>query len=143
MVLQNNILYRKWVDSDSDTSFKLLLVIPKSKREFVLKQLHDSKSAGHLGIKKTLQKLRERHYWYRLRSNVENWCNACDVCNSRKRTLRKPKVPLQTYSVGAPNVRKAIDFMGPFVKTEKGNRYLMVVGDLFSKWTECYCMEKF
>jgi hypothetical protein len=31
--------------------------------------------------------------------------------------------------------------MGPFVKTNKGNKYLMVVGIYFSKWTKCYQIE--
>ena len=32
----------------------------------------------------------------------------------------------------------AIDIMGPLPVTEKGNQYIMVVGDYFSKWTEAY-----
>ena len=54
--------------------------------------------------------------------------------------MRKGKAPLQKYTMGAPNERIAIDFMGPFRKTNRGNRHLMVFGDLFSKWTECYSL---
>lgn len=137
MVLKNNTLYRKW-ETDDGSSSRLLLVIPQSEKELILKQLHDGKTGAHLGIKKTLHKVRERYFWYALRKDVENWCKLCDICNSRRNSLRKSKAPLQTYNVGAPNERIAIDFMGPFVKTNKGNKYLMVVGDLFSKWTECF-----
>ena len=140
LVLKNGKLYRKW-ESEDGSSYKLLLVIPKSHRELVLKQLHDGKSGAHLGVKKTLHKVRDRYFWFKLRKDVELWVKKCDMCNSRKGTLRKSKAPLQTYKVGAPNERVAIDFMGPFVKTDRGNRFMMVVGDLFTKWTECYSIE--
>lgn len=140
MVIRDDKLYRKW-ESDDGKSCKLLLVIPKSHREVVLKQLHDNKSAGHLGVKKTLHKVRERFFWFKLRKDVELWIKRCDMCNSRRGGAKKAKAPLQQYNVGAPNERIAIDFMGPFVKTTNGNRYMMVVGDLFTKWTECYCLE--
>lgn len=32
----------------------------------------------------------------------------------------------------------AIDIMGPLPITDKGNQYIMVVGDYFTKWTEAY-----
>ena len=34
--------------------------------------------------------------------------------------------------------RLAIDIVGPLPETEAGNRYIMVVGDYFSKWMEAY-----
>jgi hypothetical protein len=30
----------------------------------------------------------------------------------------------------------AVDILGPLPRTNKGNRYLLVVGDYFSKWSE-------
>jgi hypothetical protein len=95
--------------------------------------LHDGKSGAHLDVKKTLHKVRKKYFSFALRKDVENWSRKCDVCNSRRGTLRASKAPLQTYNVGTPNERIAINNMGPFVKTNKGNKYLMVVGDLFSK----------
>ena len=32
----------------------------------------------------------------------------------------------------------AIDIMGPFPVSEKGNKYVLVVVDSFSKWMEAY-----
>ena len=45
---------------------------------------------------------------------------------------RKPKTPLQCYNAVAPNERIAIDFMGPFTKSDRNNKYIMVIGDVFS-----------
>lgn len=137
-VIKHDILYRKW-ETDEGDSFTLLAVIPKDKKTDILTQLHSTVTAGHLGVNKTLAKVRERYFWFALRKDVENWCKSCDACNSKRSSLRKPKAPLQTYNVGAPMERIAIDFMGPLPKSSKsGNKYLMVVGDYFTKWTEAY-----
>ena len=37
-----------------------------------------------------------------------------------------------------PLERIAIDITGPFPVTDDGNRYIVVVSDYFSKWTEAY-----
>jgi hypothetical protein len=104
--------------------------------KFVLTQLHNSVTGGHLGIKKTLSKVRERFSWFKQRQDVENWCRHCDICASKKRPNKKPRAPLQQYNVGAPLERIAVDILGPLPRTNKGNRYLLVVGDYFSKWSE-------
>lgn len=136
-VMKNDILYRKW-ENDTGASYQLLAVIPKSHRKLVMEQLHNSKTAGHLGIKKTLRRVRDRYFWFAMRKDIEEWCKTCLTCNSKRGILRKPKAPLQTYNVGAPLERVGIDFMGPFPQSERSNKYLMVVGDYFTKWTECY-----
>ena len=43
---------------------------------------------------------------------------------------------MQKYNVGAPFERVALDMLGPFPRSDKGNKYLLVVGDYFSKWLE-------
>ena len=43
-------------------------------------------------------------------------------------SLRKGKAPLQKYTLGAPNKMIIdIDFIGPFMKTNRGNKHLLVV----------------
>ena len=41
---------------------------------------------------------------------------------------------------GFPMERKAIDILGELPITERGNRYILVIGDYFTKWTECHAM---
>ena len=36
--------------------------------------------------------------------------------------------------------RIAIDILGELPITERGNRYILVIGDYFTKWTECHAM---
>jgi transposase InsO family protein len=41
------------------------------------------------------------------------------------------------YHAGAPMERVHLDFMGPLPKTKKGNEYVLMMVDQFTKWTEC------
>lgn len=137
LTLRDNILYRVW-ESPNGKETRLQLVVPKSLRDVVLKQLHDSVTSGHFGVSKTLNKVRERFYWIGCRGDVRKWCEQCDSCKSRKGPKRKDKAPLKTYLVGAPMERIGVDILGPLPKSEEGNRYLLVCMDYFTKWPEVY-----
>ena len=42
--------------------------------------------------------------------------------------------------VGAPLDRIGIDILGPLPRTSKGNEYIIVLCDYFSKWAEAYAV---
>jgi hypothetical protein len=58
----NGILYRKWLDTTTD-EVTLQYVLPDKYKTSVLQLLHDDKLAGHLGIKRTIARVRHRFYW--------------------------------------------------------------------------------
>ena len=43
-------------------------------------------------------------------------------------------------NVGLLIERIAVDIAGPFSVTDDGNRYVMVIGDYFTKWVETYAI---
>ena len=107
----------------------------------VLQHLHDSRTGGHFGVAKTLGKVRERFFWPYCRRDVERWCKNCEQCGSRKGPQRKQRGPMKQFIVGAPLERIAFDVLGPLPVSEKGNKYLLIVGDYFTKWMEAYPLE--
>ena len=135
--LFNGVLYRNWV-TNNGTRVEWHLVIPKSMRENIMEALHSSLVAGHLGVKKTLHKIRARFYWPNCERDVENYCRRCDICQSRKSPPKLRKVPMKIYNVGAPLERIALDILGPLPETDKGNKYILVIADYFTKWTEAF-----
>ena len=45
---------------------------------------------------------------------------------------------MQHLEVGSPMERVALDLLGPLPETEVENRWILVVGDYFTKWMEAY-----
>ena len=71
-------------------------------------------------------------------ADVQSAVRQCNICASKKSPARKRKAPLQQVMVGAPMERIALNMVVPLPETEGGNRYILVVGDYFSKWVEAY-----
>jgi hypothetical protein len=45
---------------------------------------------------------------------------------------------MKQYCVGAPMERVALDLIGPLPLSHKGNKYVLIVSDYFTKWAEGY-----
>ena len=43
---------------------------------------------------------------------------------------------MQTITAGYPTQIMAVDLLGPLPESKNGNRYVLVVGDYFSRWME-------
>ncbi len=142
LLLKDGILYRRWEDVPGGGSNKRLqLVLPPQLATDVLSTLHNSTTAGHLGVKKTLEKVRSRFYWYKQRQDVTGWCKSCPTCASRKPESKKRRAPLQIEPAHHPLERIAMDILGPLPETERGSKYILVIGDYFTKWKEAYPMK--
>ena len=82
------MLFRKWTDGDQlDSTFQL--IVPDSKKLQVLSLSHDIPSAGHLGVDKTLDKVRQSFYWPAMSDDVRRNIKSCDSCTARKLSRNK------------------------------------------------------
>ena len=137
--IRGNLLFRK-SETGKSRSPQWQLLVPKAKWKEVLQHLHDHRTGGHLGTKKTLEKIQHAFFWPHMRETVENFCKSCDDCAARKPALKHHRAPLKQYLVGCPLERIAIDILGPLPKTSRGNIYVLVIGDYFTKWTEAFAI---
>ena len=138
----NGVLHRLWEDvPHGGLNKQWQLVLPQSLIKNVLQELHDSPTSGHMGVMKTLGKIRSRYYWAGQRKDVEDWCKNCTKCTSRKSPVKHRQAAMQIDTSGRPLQRVAMDILGPLPVTACANKYILVIGDYFTKWTEAFPMK--
>lgn len=137
LVFRNGVLCRKW-ESDMGDQTTDQIVLPEDLRQTAFEAHHSHTTASHCGVKKTLSALQSRYYWPGLTSAVHKLVARCHVCGSKKTWGKKRRSPLKQYVVGAPMERIAIDILGPLPETPRKNKFILVVSDYFTKWTESY-----
>ena len=76
-------LKRAWESADG-RDVVMQLIVPRSKVQSVLKEMHDEISGGHLGVNKTLDKIRKRFYWLHVRHEVEELVRTYEICAASK-----------------------------------------------------------
>ena len=138
LVIHENRLYRQYQKTNNDDSVILQLIVPESKREQVLTEMHGGAMSGHLGEEKTFARICQRFYWPGYFNDVRDWCRRCADCAATKTPTPKNRAPLQSVKVGSPLQTVAVDIMGPFPESKSGNSYILVVGDYFTRWMEAY-----
>ena len=136
LIISNGVLYREWHEVSGNT--RLQLVLPEIWRNEVTNLLHDNVCAGHLGINRTIARVRARFYWVGYKQDILNKCNTCHVCQARKMPAKPIKAPLKPCVVGIPMERIQIDLITPLPETYSGNKHILTVTCCFTKWTECY-----
>ncbi|XP_064485934.1 uncharacterized protein LOC135398463 [Ornithodoros turicata] len=121
------------------------LVLPEGRREEVLRLAHDSPWGGHLGLRKTLARIKANFYWPGIESDVKGYCRSCHGCqqiSDKRATDRIPITPLTrpAYPFQAVNV----DIIGPLdPKSARGHRYALCMTDLHTRWPEVVCLRTF
>ena len=60
--MKDGLVFRSWKAPTGDATIPQLLLPLKFRRE-VLHQLHNTVTAGHLGVSKMLGKVQEHFYW--------------------------------------------------------------------------------
>lgn len=115
---------------------QLKLFVPTLMRHTVLQYYHDHPTAGHLGVTKTLARLRQRFFWPKMAADIKKYVVSCHVCQFTKPSQRKPAGLMIPIEPTKPWEYTGVDFVGPLPRTQNGNEYLIVFVDYFSKWVE-------
>ncbi|KAK3083752.1 hypothetical protein FSP39_002614 [Pinctada imbricata] len=134
---ESNVLYQKIMDKAGHTD-RLQLLIPKMLQKEILIGCHDNVFAAHFGIHKTKDRIKQFCYWYEMSEDVKLHIRECPICSKWKGNIRKPKASLIEYRIGFPMDRVALDIIGPLQRSKQDNKYILVVGDHFTRWIEAY-----
>jgi len=116
-------------------------VIPKVLTSEILYMFHDSPQSGHLGIKKTKERIKRRVYWDNMNKEITTYVKTCQVCQRTKSENLRPPGLLGTVKPPTAIFETLyIDLQGPFPVSQKKNRYILVIVDQLSKWVEFFAL---
>ncbi|KAJ9528839.1 hypothetical protein QJQ45_000116 [Haematococcus lacustris] len=68
-------------------------------QEHILHEMHDAKYAGHVGITKTLERVRRVFWWKTMRADVRHYVTNCDACQRNKASRQVPGGLLNPLSI--------------------------------------------
>jgi len=140
---KNDVLMRFYrppnLSVNDSWSEKHQIVLPQSIRKSVMEIAHEG-FGGHLGIRKTYQKILNDFFWPALKQDVTKHINSCHVCQVvGKPNQPIPPYPLQPIQVPCEPFQKIIiDCVGPLPKTTKGNQYILTVMCPTTRYPEAF-----
>lgn len=111
-------------------------IVPESLKERVLCLSHYPKCAGHPGRDKMFQSLRRDFFWPSMSRDVSELVRLCPSCARKNLKGQKKTTMLKLFPPSKPLEFVALDLLGPLPMTTKGNRFILVIGDRYSKVTQ-------
>ncbi|XP_069996524.1 uncharacterized protein [Penaeus vannamei] len=145
--LNSGILMRKYrppeVPATDSWHEVFQVVVPTCYRPKVISLAHDL-GGGHLGIKKTLDKVLRYFYWPGVTSDVTRYCRTCDICQRvGKPNQVIPPAPLKPIpAFEEPFSRVIIDCVGPLPRTKSGNRFLLTLMCASTRYPEAIPLKR-
>jgi hypothetical protein len=112
------------------------IVVPPTVREAVMHDAHDTPTAGHQGVARTLEKCERDFYWPTMKADVEAHVRACDSCQRIRSSNQKPGGLLQPLRIPErPWQSVSMDFITKLPRTKRGHDAILVVVDRLTKMT--------
>ena len=120
------------------------IVVPEIYQKQVMKLAHESIVGGHLGVKKTVDRITSNFHWPGVVADVTRFCRSCDICQKTAPKGCACKLPLgEMPLMEEPFKRVAVDLVGPISPvSEKGNRYILTVVDFATRYPEAVTLHK-
>ena len=112
--------------------------VPQGLRKEVLKLAHDTPMSGHMGVRRTLNRVWQDFHWPKLAGDVRKYCQSCDKCQRATPGGRVPRAPLVRMPLVDQAFDKvAVDIVGPIIpSSDRGYRFILVMVDFATRYPE-------
>lgn len=125
-VFKDEKLYRKTFHGER-------FVIPKLAKYGLMQKYHDQ--IGHPGFSRCEALIKEQFWFPKMTRFIRKYLNSCIHCAYGKGNYGKTQGELHPIEkIPIPMHTLHVDHLGPFVKTRRGNAYVLVVIDAFTKF---------
>ncbi|KAL8598384.1 hypothetical protein ACOMHN_032661 [Nucella lapillus] len=139
--LRKGTLYRKFTSTVRSLN---QVIVPKKYRQGILNIAHDPPMSGHLGVKKTKDRITASFYWPGIDKDVQRHCLSCDACQRCMGKGAIRRAPLQEVPVvSTPFEQVGVDIIGPInPSSSRGHRYVLTMIDYATKYVEATPLER-
>jgi len=96
--------------------------------------VHGGKLSGHPGMTKSLEIIYSMFYWPGMKNDVIRWIESCLPCDMVKGAKKKTKMGMVLEIPSHRFEKLSMDIMQPGEATERGNKYVLVMIDFFTKY---------
>jgi hypothetical protein len=118
----------------------LRLVVPSELQVSIIARHHDDAFGGHLSFKKIFPTIEKKYFWFWMRRDIRKYVTACIDCQLGKSATLAKSGLLEPIEVAEPFQKVCMDYLGPLPSTGRGNKYLLVLVDMLTKWPEAYAL---
>lgn len=112
----------------------LITITDKSKIIEILHNNHSTPTAGHIGQSRMYKKLREIYKWKNMKKTIANYIKNCSSCTKNKHQKQNRELLEITTTPTKVFDTMSIDTVGPFTKTNQGNKYAVTMQCDLSKY---------
>ena len=115
---------------------QVLTVVPECLERQIIISCHQGIiTSNHLGVTGTIKRILEKYYIVHIVAKVRAVIRTCATCQRIKRDYDNTDIPmLRQPLVTQPLSKVATDFIGPFKQSGSGNRYILSVIDIHSRY---------
>src|SRR4051812_20319252 len=128
--------YKCYRIDDRDTLFfEDRIMVPKGDlRKVIMNEAHNSLLSIHPGSSKMYHDLKQSYWWTRMKREIAQFVNECDVCRRVKAEHQRPAGLLQPLAIPEWKFDHIeMDFVTGFPKSKRGNDAIFVVIDKLTK----------
>ena len=91
-------------------------------------------------MSRTLSRIQLAWYWPGMTADVRRVVRSCEVCQAAKSGGNHQPGGRQRLFVGRPWQKVAVDLVGPMPETTRGNRWILVLTDHFTRWQDAIAL---
>ena len=115
---------------------KPLLLVPEKMRNQLISEAHNRPEAGHGGVDRTAERVQMAFWWPAIRYDCQEFIKKCTICQTARTTKAAPAELIPLPITTRPGERVHMDLFGDLRSSSGGNKFIVVITDSFSKWTE-------
>ena len=131
----DGVLYYRFQPSKREEPM-VNVVLPRVLRKEVMRAAHESPFAGHGGVYKTQELIRQQFFWASLLNDVAQFVLTCDRCQKHKKSNYTGLNPLaEVPSQSRFNTQIHVDLFGP-LRNSVSCKFILTITDAFSRWSE-------